>query len=253
MNRRNRVKESSIPANRVIAGVAVAAGVLLVLSFVVPALWPDATSPLPERAPQTASLPAPPVPDGTPPVSPQEERVALPDPVQGELTLDGNAEDGRRLVIPEPVIQQMLAKQSGEPAPAATMPAARVSGAVASLAELKPVIEELKGGPAPAAAAGEPLQDGLALLRSKPADHYTVQLSAGGDQQALQRFARQHGLGGELWIYRSEHAGKPWFVLIQGEHANLAAARTAIRSLPASLASSKPWPKRFAQVQQEMR
>lgn len=252
MNRRNRVKDNGFPANKVIASVAVVAGLLLVLSWVLPWLWQEETAPVPETPPPTSQTQDVTPPAGGQVVQPSEERVALPDPALGDLTLDSEAADGRRVVIPDTVVQQMIAKQSGQPASDTAAPKARVSGAVASLGELNPVIDEIKG-PAPQAETDSQTGDTVALLRGKPAEHYTVQLSAGGDRNALQNFARQHGLTGDLWIYQSEYQGRPWFVLIQGEHADLEAARAAIRRLPASLAPSKPWPKRFGQVQQEMR
>ena len=54
MNRRNRVKDNSFPANKVIASVAVVAGLLLVLSWVLPWLWQEETAPVPEPPPSTS-------------------------------------------------------------------------------------------------------------------------------------------------------------------------------------------------------
>ncbi|WMC11164.1 SPOR domain-containing protein [Oceanimonas pelagia] len=106
--------------------------------------------------------------------------------------------------------------------------------------------------PAPAA-EGQPRPAPTAApvaLKQQPAGHYTLQLMASRDQNALNQLVSRHRLS-PAWVYSRTLNGQPWYVLVHGDFATAEQARRAIGALPAELRAAKPWPKPFGQVQKE--
>ncbi|OXY83485.1 SPOR domain-containing protein [Oceanimonas doudoroffii] len=132
-----------------------------------------------------------------------------------------------RVVIEDEVVSQLLQRKSGEALAAARVPA-----------DATPAAQ-----PVPAATPAS-------SLFQKPAGHYTLQLMASKDRQALQQLASRHTLQ-PAWVYARQLNDQPWFVLIFGDFASAELARRAIERLPAELRAAKPWPKPFGQVQKE--
>lgn len=90
------------------------------------------------------------------------------------------------------------------------------------------------------------------MLLSLSPDRYVIQVLGAASESGVEQFvAENRNLG--LRIYRSERAGKPWFVVVQPDFASLPAARAAIQKLPKKIRDSGPWPRVAAEVQQQIR
>ncbi|MCY1246582.1 Cell division protein DamX [compost metagenome] len=72
-----------------------------------------------------------------------------------------------------------------------------------------------------------------------------------GSEASAQAFIRQQGGSGYRY-FRKSLQGKPFFVVTYGSFADRASAVAAIKSLPAKIQASKPWPRTFASIQQEI-
>ena len=88
-------------------------------------------------------------------------------------------------------------------------------------------------------------------LWSKNADHYTLQVIAGRNRQAVVQASA--GVSDRYWIYETTRERRPWFVLVTGDFASPAAALRERAKLPSSLRVGGPFPKTFDRVQTEMR
>lgn len=300
MNSKKRsVRAKPLPINKWVATLAVVAAVVLLLSWIVPSMLrqePSVTSEaeVPSAASatveQTVVAPTP------------LQHAVLPDEAGDGMTVDSQNYEGRRVVIADQVVQDIMAHQgsvSGATSNAqAALPA--VSGAVTSLQALTPVVEQIKQGdpvsaatasmanPAkvavtPAVSASQPtvspsvkvttttvhkpvaskpeakpvtassLRTPNATLLSRAPRHYTIQLMAAADANALARFVNEQHLAGQVWMYETQFKGAPWFVLIKGDYADSKRANQAIRQLSATLQKNRPWPKSFAQVHKELK
>lgn len=152
--------KTTIPVNKLIAGVAVLAGVVLLLSWIVPSLSDKesstATPPVtqPERqevALQPNTSAAVVAPEGVVPASGAVPAVVTQDGiVSGAETVAIDAESAtddsgkRRVVISDQAVRQMA---SNQPVTGVVeeQPLAQTSGAVTSLNQLSPVVNEIKG------------------------------------------------------------------------------------------------------------
>ncbi|MGL5947572.1 MAG: SPOR domain-containing protein [Aeromonas sp.] len=177
-----------------------------------------AVQPLPAAPLPVASLPKAPIPAST------EDAAFIRTPSQPGFTAEAQ--------------QIVTAASPGQEAPFVQMrPAAKPA--------------QLAAAKAPAGAKSLALTD-TALLRSKAPQHVTLQLMASGNHAGIQAFLAKQQLQTSAWVYETTRQGKPWFVVLLGDHATRSAANTALRQLPAALKKLKPWPKSFAQVQKEL-
>ncbi len=92
-----------------------------------------------------------------------------------------------------------------------------------------------------------------ATLNKKPKRHYSIQLMGASNTKAVDKFVAEHALAGNVWVYKTQFRGSPWYVVLQGDYANAAQAKAAIRKLSPALLKGQPWPKSFAQVQKELK
>lgn len=127
--------------------------------------------------------------------------------------------------------------------PAATKPAATKPAATAS--------HTAKESAKPAATASAATGSGGAI-KSAPGSHFTLQLSGASQSNSLNTFAKQQGLKNYL-VYQTSRDGKPWYVLVSGNYASSAEAKSAISRLPAEVQAKKPWVKPVHQVQQDLK
>ncbi|WP_261842149.1 TolC family outer membrane protein [Aliamphritea ceti] len=73
-------------------------------------------------------------------------------------------------------------------------------------------------------------------LNQLPADAFVVQLAKGGNEVAIQRFIRKHGLDSQAAYYRTERdSGQIVFVLITSPFKTVAAAKEAVAEMPAAV------------------
>lgn len=96
-------------------------------------------------------------------------------------------------------------------------------------------------------AAAHELQGGD-WIRSRPDDHFTIQLAAFAERESLSSYIRRHGLTGSLAVYRTERNGRPLLVLVQGDYPNRSAAERAVAELPQALRRAKPWVRPFGSL-----
>jgi len=89
-------------------------------------------------------------------------------------------------------------------------------------------------------------------IKAAPGSHFTLQLSGASQSTSLNAFAKQQGLKNYL-VYQTSRDGKPWYVLVSGNYASSAEAKSAISSLPAEVQAKKPWVKPVHQVQQDLK
>jgi DamX protein len=296
MTKKSVLKRPDLPTNKVIATLGVVAALVLLLSWAIPSLLNQGKESPPGSDPKAANAAVSAAPDTVIPAQKSiqvvEDKTQLPGDAVGNLDLNEQAPaDKRRVVIADTVVKEIMANQKADkPVSAAheatsgAVPTA-VSGAVTSLAQMQPLVDEFTGGKqsvtsaaaattptastdsppkepshktskpaakAPAAKATAALGSNNEL-KKKPLRSYTVQLSASGEVAPLLRYAKQNKLAGRYWIYQTEFQAKPWYVLIQGEYTSAKQAKAAINGMPAALKQSQPWPKSFGQVQKEMK
>jgi len=87
-------------------------------------------------------------------------------------------------------------------------------------------------------------------IRRRDPEHYTIQVIALLQPDKLYDFIRRHSDWSPLAIYHQQWQGKPLWVLVQGDYADVAQARKAVRKFPRGLQERENmWIRRFAMVQ----
>jgi DamX protein len=89
-----------------------------------------------------------------------------------------------------------------------------------------------------------------AWLRSRQAAHFTIQLIAAHDAEALASFIRQHGLTGQARLLKVRRNGNDWYVVVLGDYPDRAAGREALQKIPATLRRDGAWIRSFGELQQ---
>lgn len=166
---------------------------------------------------------------------------ALPTAVVDELTGAGSQ------AVATQVAQAQNASTQGLLAKPAAAPKTQ-STSVATKPAAKPAVVEPVAAPSPKVALTP-----AATLNKKPRNHYSVQLMGASNTKAVDKFVAEHALAGNIWVYKTQFRGSPWYVVLQGDYANAAQAKAAIRKLSPALLKGQPWPKSFAQVQKELK
>lgn len=188
---------------------------------------------LPEAPAQPLTLvpevPATPTESGAEPLVSDWPLEPLPDEPRVDTQVAASPDDsGKERVIIEDEVVSRLLRRDGEPQ-----------------AE-RPAANDTRAAPMPTS----PTPTSPAALKQKPAAHYTLQLMASRDQNALNQLVSRHRLS-PAWVYSRTLNGQPWYVLVHGDFATAEQARRAIGGLPGELRAAKPWPKPFGQVQKE--
>jgi DamX protein len=89
-------------------------------------------------------------------------------------------------------------------------------------------------------------------LQDRAADRFTIQIIAGGDLEALRRYAGRLSLDTETAWFRTRRNDQDWYALVVGDYPDLAGARAAVNRLPASVRRNQPWIRTFGSVQETM-
>ena len=140
---------------------------------------------------------------------------------------------------PAPQIsEQASSVASAAPAPATTPDPVAVRK---SAAAAKPSIT---------AEASPPVSGHGSWYASQPASNHLVQILGTRAEKNAQAIVRQQGSGYRYFV--KQHDGKPLYVVTYGSFNSRAAALAAVKSLPASLRSGKPWVRTFGSVQKEI-
>lgn len=91
-------------------------------------------------------------------------------------------------------------------------------------------------------------------VRSRPPEHYTIQIYGDQNQGAVEDFARQIASDyGELALFASLIDGKTWYGLAVGEYPSREAAEAAKRTLPLERWNRPGWLRSFGQLQQQLK
>ena len=90
-------------------------------------------------------------------------------------------------------------------------------------------------------------------ILSWSASSYTIQLLGVSNQKAAQDYIAQQSNKAQLLLFKSKRLGKDWYVVIVGNYASIAQARSAIEDLPGVQRKAGPWPRQLGAIQQEIR
>ncbi len=96
------------------------------------------------------------------------------------------------------------------------------------------------------------LRDHAAWLWDQDPGHYTLQLIAGRNADAVRAFIDRHDLRGQAVFYQTRREGEPWYVVVLGNHADRQAALAAREQLPAALREQSPWPRPFSDIHADL-
>ncbi|MDR9436909.1 MAG: SPOR domain-containing protein [Thiohalophilus sp.] len=96
------------------------------------------------------------------------------------------------------------------------------------------------------------LRDHAAWLWDQDPGHYTLQLIAGRNADAVRAFIDRHDLRGQAVFYQTRREGNPWYVVVLGNHADRQAALAAREQLPTSLREQSPWPRPFSDIHADL-
>ena len=211
---------------------------------------PDSGAKTARPAPEP-STPAPPPPAGEDPMPPRSQ--PLPE-------IESTAEAASAGETSAPGASAPGASDPGASEPEAAEPGASARGASpsgasapeASLPNAPTADANSVPSSADAAAGNAPEARGRTWLLARAPERYTLQVLGSRIADAAHRAIRDHGLE-EAALYTVRYQGRDYHVLVQGDYPNREAARSAIADLPAALRRGGPWPRRFADVQQEVR
>lgn len=154
---------------------------------------------------------------------------------------------------PAPVVKPAPVAKAEPVKPAATKPTAKpVEHKAVEHKPVEPKTVAKATPPAPAKAAAPAAGGaGSQWYRSQPAAHYAVQVLGTGSEASAQAFIHQQG-GGEYRYFRKTLQGKPFYVVTYGSFPSRAAAEAAVKGLSAKVQASKPWPRTFSSIQQDI-
>ncbi len=100
---------------------------------------------------------------------------------------------------------------------------------------------------------GERVISDEAKLMVLPANSYVLQLMAASNLEKLFAHVNAQPNRENLAIYRGLRADKQLYILVEGFYDDRSAAQMAIANLPDSQRKAKPWPKKVAQIQSEIK
>ncbi|MGY6038664.1 AAA family ATPase [Aeromonas sp. AE23HZ002T15] len=197
----------------------------------------------------------------------QADVKTLPKKVESEtVTTESTNYEGRRVVISDEVVEKLMTQPnvSGalptEVVNELTGVSSQAGATQKATPSTQPSAQKAQGTAAPkqvadpaALVAPKVTLTPVATLNKKPKNHYSIQLMGASNTQVVDSFVAEHALAGKVWVYKTRFRGSPWYVVIQGDYANSAQAKTAIRKLSPALLKGQPWPKSFAQIQKELK
>ncbi len=86
-------------------------------------------------------------------------------------------------------------------------------------------------------------------ILSRQPTHYTLQILATADKQAIDRLVADTTFPGRAAVYGFRNDGRQWYNLVVGDYPSLDSARAALQKLPQSVRALNPWVRRFDSVQ----
>lgn len=106
--------------------------------------------------------------------------------------------------------------------------------------------------PAPAAAPAHTGGAAAGWYGSQAGSKYALQVVGTSTEKAAQDFIAAQADSGNFRYFKKSYQGKALYVVTYGNFANRAAAEAAVKQLPAKVQASKPWPRTFASIQQDI-
>jgi DamX protein len=94
---------------------------------------------------------------------------------------------------------------------------------------------------------------GIAWLKSRQPERYTLQLVGARERAAVEKFVRKHRVERPYAIFERSLNGRPWYSLVAGDYPDRDAAIAARGGLPNSLRRSDIWPRTFASVHESLK
>lgn len=141
--------------------------------------------------------------------------------------------------------------------PAAVNPPAKAQAPVAKPATAKvaeaPKVPAKVATPTPPAAAkvaASAAQPSASWYQGQNREHFALQVFGTDSEAKAKAFVAQQGA--QYRYYRKNWNGKPFYAVTFGSFTSAAAAKTAVKRLPAKVQASGSFPKKFASIQQEM-
>lgn len=199
---------------------------------------------------------------GLPPVV--DDSAALPEDSEFAGLTVGRRDDGKRLVVPDTVVDAIMEDQSvgGDGTRAVAEPLLPELAGKTQVTLPDPLATDSKPLPKPAANANKaPAPQTVATsdldianteLRDVPAERYALQLAALRSETEVNTFIQDNSLQGKVKVYQTVRSGEPWFMVIWGDYASVNAARRAEMDMPQNLQALGPWVKSFARIHREI-
>jgi len=104
----------------------------------------------------------------------------------------------------------------------------------------------------PASATNRIPENKEGWLWSQDPRHYTLQLTAGTNKQAIQSYISRHKLQGKAAYFHHLREGKDWYILIYGRFPDYSKAKQAIKQLPDAIQKTRPWARSFGAIHSEL-
>lgn len=89
-------------------------------------------------------------------------------------------------------------------------------------------------------------------IRAQESGHFTIQIIAGIDLEALQRFARRVSMESDVAWFRTRRGDEDWYAMVTGQYPDLRSAQSAAARLPAPVRRNQPWIRTFGSIQEAM-
>lgn len=82
---------------------------------------------------------------------------------------------------------------------------------------------------------------------------YVLQVMAASSQASVEKFAAEQPNRKNLFVFSSQRQGAAWYVVVEGPHSSVEAARAAVIRLPSRQRKAGPWPRSLADIQSKIR
>jgi septal ring-binding cell division protein DamX len=175
------------------------------------------------------------------------ESPGLPDPVVSEQADDQPLSEGQDEMVGAGMTD--LSMQS-----VSTASMTRPEGSPPSneyVAETPASAASLPPAPVNPPPASDPL-DKTDWIRTRPANHYTLQLVGVVRLESLKDFVERHGLEDRAFYYPTRRRGKPWYPLLWGDFPDKKGAIMASEALPLEVQRQGYWLRQFRDLQAEL-
>lgn len=96
------------------------------------------------------------------------------------------------------------------------------------------------------------VDDSEAWLWSQDPRRYTLQLLGGRNDKSIQTFIQKYKLKDKAVYFHTKHNQRDWYALVYGSYNTRNEALQAIKSLPAAIQKTSPWPRSFASIHKDL-